>query len=465
MKKISLSLVAIVAGIAANGCQRAPTEEMSSTPTERSGRVSLRIDVGSIGVLARSASMKPTKLVLRFLSTGVPAVLDTILAPKGGELLKDYSLSGGRQWALEVTDYDQRDSVLHAGTETFRIGFDSTTNIKMSLDARYSSFVMKFPVVDRGSRVSIGVDGANWCDTTWAGVLGGDTLKVQRDYLTASVSGVSHTFSLKVSGDRGDKDTVLYSLDTSIQILSGESRGHSLTLRWVGPSSVRKGNAALSVSLGSVGLVEFGIGYSGADGSACREWTDSSGFSWNPAISYGTLCDARDGQTYRTVVIGSQKWMAQNLNYAGSVAEGEWGMCVDQVSDFCRKYGRLYSIDELMRSGTSLCPRGWHIPTDDDWNRLIRIVGASGRLLKSQDGWFSEGSYSGGGPDSLGFRALPSGYVWAQTSHTSLSRSMVLGSSSGKGVLVYYRSDSMYDVLEVLGGPGGEKISARCVED
>jgi uncharacterized protein (TIGR02145 family) len=134
------------------------------------------------------------------------------------------------------------------------------------------------------------------------------------------------------------------------------------------------------------------------------------------------------GETYQTVVIGSQTWMARNLNYDVSGSK-----CYNDSPSNCDTYGRLYDWATAMALpdcgyGTScgsqiganhrgICPSGWHIPSNADWDKLVRYVDGSsgtsspydsptaGRYLKSTSGWNSNGN----GTDEFGFAALPGG--------------------------------------------------------
>jgi len=128
--------------------------------------------------------------------------------------------------------------------------------------------------------------------------------------------------------------------------------------------------------------------------------TNTYGIPWNRSITYGTLMDARDSQIYRTVKIGTQTWMAQNLDYNVS----NTSFCYNDSASNCQLFGRLYAT---AISGPSACPNGWHVPNDSEWNTLLNFVGstAPGIELKSTLGWDS----SGNGLDSIGFRALPGG--------------------------------------------------------
>ena len=102
-------------------------------------------------------------------------------------------------------------------------------------------------------------------------------------------------------------------------------------------------------------------------------------------VSYGSLTDTRDGKTYKTVRIGLQTWMAENLNYAYGKGTTR-SYCYKDKPANCRKYGRLYTWAAAMDSAAvfgeggkgcgygrrctptypvrGVCPDGWHLPSD-----------------------------------------------------------------------------------------------------
>ena len=112
-----------------------------------------------------------------------------------------------------------------------------------------------------------------------------------------------------------------------------------------------------------------------------------------------TLTDTRDGQVYRTVTIGDQVWMAENLNF-----ETDSSYCYNDSAEYCAKYGRLYEWSAAMDA----CPSGWHLPDTAEWKTLLAAVGGdsiAGMKLKSTSGWNSDGN----GTDDFGFTVLPAG--------------------------------------------------------
>ena len=123
---------------------------------------------------------------------------------------------------------------------------------------------------------------------------------------------------------------------------------------------------------------------------------------------YGTLTDARDNQTYKTVKIGEQTWMAQNLNY-----KTDSSFCYKDEESYCAKFGRLY----LWKDGAEkdACPDGWHVPSKAEFDTLVAVVGGSalaGLSLKASTDWAEDGFpllSEGTGYDSYGFAALPAG--------------------------------------------------------
>jgi len=117
-----------------------------------------------------------------------------------------------------------------------------------------------------------------------------------------------------------------------------------------------------------------------------------------------SFTDSRDGKKYKVIKIGSQTWMAENLNYTSDDWEESYYGCYNEESDNCNKYGRLYE----WKTAKKACPAGWHLPSDKDWTTLIDYAGGSktaGKKLKSKTGW----NENGNGTDDYGFSALPGG--------------------------------------------------------
>jgi len=130
----------------------------------------------------------------------------------------------------------------------------------------------------------------------------------------------------------------------------------------------------------------------------------------------GTFTDPRDGKIYKTVKIGKQVWMAQNLAYEIAGCK-----CYDNKKINCQKYGLFYDWETAM----SVCPPGWHLPSKKEWEILVDFVGGkkiAGRRLKAKNGWEAWekeglGKNDGNGADDFGFNALPSGYCDSSVCH------------------------------------------------
>ena len=99
----------------------------------------------------------------------------------------------------------------------------------------------------------------------------------------------------------------------------------------------------------------------------------------------GTFTDPRDGRVYKTVKIGDQVWMAENLNYGEMTTDDKlvpgkkW--CYDNDESNCEDgYGGLYTWEVAKKS----CPPGWHLPTNEEWEKLFEFV-ASNVLEPGED--------------------------------------------------------------------------------
>ncbi len=190
---------------------------------------------------------------------------------------------------------------------------------------------------------------------------------------------------------------------------------------------------------------------------------------------FGTFTDVRDGKVYKYVTIGTQTWMAENLNY--QTTNDSW--CYENDESNCVQYGRLYDWPAAMALPSTcnsssvctsqiniphqgVCPEGWHLPDTTAWRTLVDFAGGStaGTTLKSATNW--------DGSDNYGFNALPAGirrsndgkflnignysYWWTATRRGSLSD--------------FYHTRYMYSrgtgVSESYGGLG---VSVRCVKN
>jgi uncharacterized protein (TIGR02145 family) len=127
------------------------------------------------------------------------------------------------------------------------------------------------------------------------------------------------------------------------------------------------------------------------------DWYDRSRYCVDGAVTTvkGKFIDARDDKTYEYVTIGSQTWMAKNLNY-----DMNGSVCKDPAN--CNTYGRLYN----WATAKTACPSKWHLPTRDEWNVLSNYVTGRSDKNPSVEGMHL-GATSWGGLDTYGFAASP----------------------------------------------------------
>ena len=203
---------------------------------------------------------------------------------------------------------------------------------------------------------------------------------------------------------------------------------------------------------------------------------------------YGTLTDFRDGQTYKTVKIGDQVWMAENLNIDAANS-----CCYHDSAEYCSKYGRLYNwagaMDAEGKWSTNsvncrytgecsptypvrgACPEGWHLPDSTEWGKLLTAVGGldvAAKMLKSTSGWQDCEEENCNGTDAYGFSALPAGYMdrygSAFTYYEGVSTGFYTSTQVDKNdaYRVYLYRNNVVDFTSDIKADG---FSVRCVKD
>ncbi|RLD55104.1 MAG: hypothetical protein DRJ05_13490 [Bacteroidetes bacterium] len=213
----------------------------------------------------------------------------------------------------------------------------------------------------------------------------------------------------------------------------------------------------------------------------------------NPVVTWACgdeLVDARDNQTYTTVQIGTQCWMAENLNI-GTMINGSniqtdnstiEKFCYDNNTSNCDTYGGLYQWDEMMQyafteSIQGICPIGWHLPSDAEWCTLEDEVDAGtidcglagwrgidvGGNLK-ETGTLHWNSPNTGATNSSGFTALGSGS--RGISFVDITLNTLFWTSTVDGDYGLLRILTDYETRSLRGEELWEYgFSVRCIKD
>ena len=178
--------------------------------------------------------------------------------------------------------------------------------------------------------------------------------------------------------------------------------------------------------------------------------------SSSAGVAYSNnLVDSRDGKTYKTVMIGTKVWMAENLNYAA----GDRKCCGSPSSELACPYGILYG------SAGDNCPKGWHLPSETDWNKLMGEAGGAkiaGGYFKATSDW----NQNSAGQDVFGFAAMPGGYWTPAYGCQKVGYEGYWWSTSG---CIFRMSSSDNEVQRITDYRadqyGRDYFSVRCVKD
>jgi len=205
---------------------------------------------------------------------------------------------------------------------------------------------------------------------------------------------------------------------------------------------------------------------------------------FNTDLTYGAMSD-QEGNSYKTIQIGTQTWMAENLrttlyndqtsipllvaasSWGGTNAGGYCNYNNEKQEDTLATYGRLYNW-YAVNTG-KLCPSGWHVPSEADWDILINYIADDeeiGGMLKEagKTHWYTPNTHA---TNETGFTGLPGGarfkggsygnqryygYWWTATKYSETGAYSI--------GLYYYDSD-----LSKSGNNFQSGFSIRCVKD
>ena len=204
----------------------------------------------------------------------------------------------------------------------------------------------------------------------------------------------------------------------------------------------------------------------------------------NPDLSYGSLTD-QNGNTYATIVIGTQEWMAENLRtaiYANGdpipnvtdasqwvgLTTGAW-IHYSNESQYESPYGKLYNW-YTVADPRNVCPMAWHIPTDAEWTVLSDYLGGqivAGGQMKSTSTQYWQAPNTGATNDS-GFSGLPGGRLYDSGGYFgNLSSNGLWWSASEASLDLAWTRTLNSDYANISNGfdPKRSGFSVRCVRD
>ena len=196
------------------------------------------------------------------------------------------------------------------------------------------------------------------------------------------------------------------------------------------------------------------------------------------AQTTGTFKDSRDGKTYKTVKIGEQIWMAENLNYKSN--GGSWAY--ESRIYNTGIYGYLYN----WKTANNVCPEGYHLPSNKEWEQLAEYISQEkgpykkednkwatvGRILKSEKGWKgNQSKYSLPGNYNIDnyykFSALPGGSGNSDGGYfnAGFTGSWWSSTSADDSTAKYRYLDFGNDDLLIYSGDKDMRLSVRCIKD
>ncbi len=310
-----------------------------------------------------------------------------------------------------------------------------------------------------------------------------ENLSSSQNLITSSSTGTS---TEKLSSAKLENSSSSSVFNKSSSSVSSGSNVNSSSSENVSSSSDESSSSSNSVS-------------SGSNSAGGLNSSSSSSSLVDPStVVKGSMTDSRDSRTYKTVTIGTQTWMAENLNYAynhPTATLDSSSVCFENNLESCAQFGRLYlwsaAMDSAAVFGTAgrhcgyadegnwdhvcerpnlktrgVCPEGWHIPSRDEWNVLFSAVGGRSTAapkLKATDGWAEDGN----GTDDYGFSAVPTGFWEDPDRFGGAGESTKFWASTEDNGYNAWDAQLGFFSFVVEFWPGSKKYGAavRCVKD
>ena len=323
------------------------------------------------------------KASLMNCSLGLCALGLAILLLQGCNALADQTPGTGH--AAVLMRIGQPLSTLAGDSLSMKVSVDgkSVLNHKSQLtgdfDADFSA--------DFGSRVNIRVRVYNGTDTL---------LRADTTFTMPSKQDVQLSLSFHSSSS---------SVATSSSSMVSSSVASSSQASSVAVSSIATSSVASSNSVSSIAASSSLVSSSSHASSSIAPSSSLAGSSSSVHISSAStsvvcptsLTDPRDNATYPVMQMGDQCWMAQNIAYSNG---GTIGLCYNNSPANCTTYGRLYNFAQA----STICPTGWHLPSEAEWVTFSASVNAALGLYSGTEGCYLKATVS---PDPQGWNNAP----------------------------------------------------------
>jgi uncharacterized protein (TIGR02145 family) len=201
----------------------------------------------------------------------------------------------------------------------------------------------------------------------------------------------------------------------------------------------------------------------------------------NSNLNYGSLTD-QEGNVYKTIVIGNQEWMAENLNTSiyrngdpienvvdgsqwANLSTGAW-CYYNNDNQFECPYGKLYNW-YAVADPRNVCPTGWHVPSDGEWTVLTDYLGieAGGKMKSVGLNYWLQPNFNA--TNESGFSGLPGGLVWSSSAFSAAGDEGLWWSSSEYGIdSAWFRYlNYSYSSVSIYYDSKQNGFSVRCLRD